>query len=185
VGAASQLPAVSIPRLHPPLLTYPPAVCSTWGPWLPPPPHLHPACLLGLTLLPSITPYLLPPPPPPHPHHPTPAGAALELSTIAAPRLFLPLACTANLAKNLAAVAASSTRAPIYRTFALSNNLVRGVGRGVTGTGRGCGWRRADRGVGGDGPNIEQDDVTTVSILHQFSVVVCMFSNVDRYLVCA
>ena len=36
---------------------------------------------------------------------------------------FLPLACTANLMKNLAAVAASSTRAPIYRTFALSNNL--------------------------------------------------------------
>jgi hypothetical protein len=46
------------------------------------------------------------------------AGAALELSTIYAPNAFLPLACTANLAKNLAAVAASSTRAPIYRTFA-------------------------------------------------------------------
>lgn len=46
-----------------------------------------------------------------------------ELSTIALPRAFLPLACTANLAKNLAAVAASSTRAPIYRTFALQNNL--------------------------------------------------------------
>lgn len=50
-------------------------------------------------------------------------AAALELSTIAAPRAFLPLACTANLAKNLAAVAASSTRAPIYRTFAKHNNL--------------------------------------------------------------
>ncbi|KAI8464617.1 MAG: vitamin B6 photo-protection and homoeostasis-domain-containing protein [Monoraphidium minutum] len=50
-------------------------------------------------------------------------GAALELSTILAPNLFLPLACTANLAKNLAAVANSSTRAPIYRTFALQNNL--------------------------------------------------------------
>lgn len=36
---------------------------------------------------------------------------------------FLPLACTANLAKNLAAVAASATRAPIYRTFSLSNNM--------------------------------------------------------------
>ncbi|GFH31071.1 uncharacterized protein HaLaN_30038, partial [Haematococcus lacustris] len=46
-------------------------------------------------------------------------GAAVELATIVAPRAFLPLACTANLAKNLAAVAASSTRAPIYRTFAL------------------------------------------------------------------
>ncbi|GMH40644.1 hypothetical protein BSKO_08548 [Bryopsis sp. KO-2023] len=51
------------------------------------------------------------------------SGAALELSTIAAPNWFLPLACTANLSKNLAAVAASSTRAPIYRTFALQNNL--------------------------------------------------------------
>eukprot|EP00878_Enallax_costatus_P016994 GHUV01017842.1.p1 GENE.GHUV01017842.1~~GHUV01017842.1.p1 ORF type:complete len:446 (+),score=164.94 GHUV01017842.1:1291-2628(+) len=51
------------------------------------------------------------------------AGAALELSTILAPHAFLPLACSANLAKNLAAVAASSTRAPIYRTFALQNNL--------------------------------------------------------------
>ncbi len=48
----------------------------------------------------------------------------MELSTILMPRAFLPLACTANLAKNLAAVAASSTRAPIYRTFALQNNLV-------------------------------------------------------------
>lgn len=51
------------------------------------------------------------------------AAAALELVTAAAPRAFLPLACTANLAKNLAAVAASSTRAPIYRTFARQNNL--------------------------------------------------------------
>lgn len=53
-------------------------------------------------------------------------GAALELSTAFMPRAFLPLACTANLAKNLAAVAASSTRAPIYRTFALQNNLAGG-----------------------------------------------------------
>jgi hypothetical protein len=44
-----------------------------------------------------------------------------------APHAFLPLACSANLAKNLAAVAASSTRAPIYRTFALQNNLVGGA----------------------------------------------------------
>ena len=51
------------------------------------------------------------------------AGASLELVTALAPRFFLPLACTANLAKNLAAVAASSTRAPIYRTFAKSNNM--------------------------------------------------------------
>mmetsp|Transcript_29240 Transcript_29240/g.82515 ORF Transcript_29240/g.82515 Transcript_29240/m.82515 type:complete len:534 (-) Transcript_29240:354-1955(-) len=51
------------------------------------------------------------------------AGAALELTTIAFPGAFLPLACTANLAKNLAAVAASATRAPIYRTFAIQNNM--------------------------------------------------------------
>ena len=31
------------------------------------------------------------------------AGAALELCTALVPRAFLPLACTANLAKNLAA----------------------------------------------------------------------------------
>ncbi len=39
------------------------------------------------------------------------------------PKLFLPLACAANIAKNMAVVAASATRAPIYRTFALQNNL--------------------------------------------------------------
>lgn len=50
-------------------------------------------------------------------------GACLELSTIAYPKHFLALACSANLLKNLAAVAASSTRAPIYRSFALQNNL--------------------------------------------------------------
>jgi hypothetical protein len=50
-------------------------------------------------------------------------GASLELVTALSPKLFLPLACTANLAKNLAAVAASSTRAPIYRTFAKANNM--------------------------------------------------------------
>lgn len=50
-------------------------------------------------------------------------GAALELATALLPRAFLPLACTANLAKNLAAVTASATRAPIYRTFAKRNNL--------------------------------------------------------------
>ncbi|PSC70770.1 histidine-tRNA cytoplasmic isoform B [Micractinium conductrix] len=51
------------------------------------------------------------------------AGAALELCTAMVPGAFLPLACTANLAKNLAAVAIVSTRAPIYRTFAKRNNL--------------------------------------------------------------
>lgn len=50
-------------------------------------------------------------------------GAILELCTIAAPRQFLLFACTANLLKNIAAVAASSTRAPIYRSFALNNNM--------------------------------------------------------------
>ena len=50
-------------------------------------------------------------------------GAAIEVATAALPGAFLPLACTANLVKNLAAVSASTTRAPIYRTFALQNNL--------------------------------------------------------------
>lgn len=50
-------------------------------------------------------------------------GAAIEVATAMAPGAFLPLACTANLVKNLAAVSASTTRAPIYRTFALQNNL--------------------------------------------------------------
>ena len=73
----------------------------------------------------SHAPPLPPSSPTPAPCPPAPpAGATLELSTIAMPSAFLPLACTANLFKNLAAVAASSTRAPIYRTFAQSNNLV-------------------------------------------------------------
>lgn len=50
-------------------------------------------------------------------------GAILELTTMAYPHQFLGLACSANLLKNLAAVAASSTRAPIYRSFALQDNL--------------------------------------------------------------
>jgi hypothetical protein len=50
-------------------------------------------------------------------------GAVMELATALAPQHFLLLACTANLSKNLAAVAASATRAPIYRTFAKQNNL--------------------------------------------------------------
>ncbi len=47
------------------------------------------------------------------------------------PGAFLPLACTANLAKNLAAVAIVSTRAPIYRTFALRNNLADVTAKGA------------------------------------------------------
>lgn len=51
------------------------------------------------------------------------SGAALELATAFLPKAFLPLACSANVAKNLAAVAACSTRAPVYKTFARANNL--------------------------------------------------------------
>ena len=50
-------------------------------------------------------------------------GAGIEVATAMAPGAFLPLACTANLVKNLAAVSASTTRAPIYKTFARTNNL--------------------------------------------------------------
>ncbi|KAJ7564173.1 hypothetical protein O6H91_02G005800 [Diphasiastrum complanatum] len=50
-------------------------------------------------------------------------GAGVELATMAAPHLFLPLACTANVAKNVAAVSSTSTRAPIYKAFALNENI--------------------------------------------------------------
>ena len=45
------------------------------------------------------------------------AGAALELSTMFMPKAFLPLACIANVSKNVAVATAHSTRAPIYRAF--------------------------------------------------------------------
>lgn len=51
------------------------------------------------------------------------SGAALEMMTMSCPRYFAPLACGANLLKSISAVAASSTRAPIYYTFALRNNI--------------------------------------------------------------
>ncbi|OAY68669.1 Protein root UVB sensitive 6, partial [Ananas comosus] len=42
-------------------------------------------------------------------------GAGVELATAAVPHLFLPLACAANVAKNVAAVTSTSTRTPIYK----------------------------------------------------------------------
>ncbi|KAM7265828.1 hypothetical protein ACFE04_003511 [Oxalis oulophora] len=50
-------------------------------------------------------------------------GAAVELATAAVPHLFLPLACAANVAKNVAAVTSTSTRTPVYRAFARGENL--------------------------------------------------------------
>lgn len=50
-------------------------------------------------------------------------GAGLELSTVAAPGQFLPLACLANVLKNVGAVTNTSTRAPIYKAFARKENL--------------------------------------------------------------
>ncbi|KAK9678011.1 hypothetical protein RND81_11G181700 [Saponaria officinalis] len=50
-------------------------------------------------------------------------GAGLELATSAVPHLFLPLACFANVAKNVAAVTSTSTRTPIYKAFARGENL--------------------------------------------------------------
>ncbi|XP_030553715.1 protein root UVB sensitive 6 [Rhodamnia argentea] len=50
-------------------------------------------------------------------------GAALELATAAVPHLFLPLACVANVAKNVAAVTSTSTRTPIYKAFARGENI--------------------------------------------------------------
>lgn len=50
-------------------------------------------------------------------------GAGVELVTAAAPHLFLPLACAANVAKNVAAVTSTSTRTPIYKAFARGENI--------------------------------------------------------------
>ncbi|KAJ6309272.1 hypothetical protein OIU76_018797 [Salix suchowensis] len=50
-------------------------------------------------------------------------GAAVELATAAVPHLFLPLACAANVAKNVGAVTSTSTRTPIYKAFAKGENI--------------------------------------------------------------
>ncbi|GAB2236089.1 hypothetical protein Droror1_Dr00027824 [Drosera rotundifolia] len=50
-------------------------------------------------------------------------GAGIELATAAVPHLFLPLACVANVAKNVAAVTSTSTRTPIYKAFATGENI--------------------------------------------------------------
>ncbi|RZC49063.1 hypothetical protein C5167_017487 [Papaver somniferum] len=50
-------------------------------------------------------------------------GAGIELATAAVPHLFLPLACAANVAKNVAAVTSTSTRTPIYKAFAKGENI--------------------------------------------------------------
>ncbi|KAG0594075.1 hypothetical protein M758_UG045500 [Ceratodon purpureus] len=50
-------------------------------------------------------------------------GAGVELATMVVPHFFLPLACAANVAKNVAAVTSSSTRAPIYKAFARRENI--------------------------------------------------------------
>ncbi|KAL7119735.1 hypothetical protein ACP275_02G080300 [Erythranthe tilingii] len=50
-------------------------------------------------------------------------GAGVELATAAVPHLFLPLACAANVAKNVGAVTSTSTRTPIYKAFARGENI--------------------------------------------------------------
>lgn len=50
-------------------------------------------------------------------------GAGIELATSAVPQLFLPLACAANVAKNVGAVTSTSTRTPIYKAFAKGENI--------------------------------------------------------------
>ncbi|WOL18754.1 protein root UVB sensitive 6-like isoform X1 [Canna indica] len=50
-------------------------------------------------------------------------GAGIELATAAVPQFFLPLACLANVAKNVAAVTSTSTRAPIYKAYAKGENI--------------------------------------------------------------
>ncbi|KAI3448382.1 hypothetical protein Pfo_005047 [Paulownia fortunei] len=50
-------------------------------------------------------------------------GAGVELATAVVPHLFLPLACAANVVKNVAAVTSTSTRTPIYKAFAKGENI--------------------------------------------------------------
>lgn len=50
-------------------------------------------------------------------------GAGIELATAAVPQFFLPLACVANVAKNVGAVTSTSTRTPIYKAFARGENI--------------------------------------------------------------
>ncbi|KAL3515788.1 hypothetical protein ACH5RR_022690 [Cinchona calisaya] len=50
-------------------------------------------------------------------------GAGVELATAALPHLFLPMACAANVVKNVAAVTSTSTRTPIYKAFAKGENI--------------------------------------------------------------
>ncbi|URD74039.1 Vitamin B6 photo-protection and homoeostasis [Musa troglodytarum] len=44
-------------------------------------------------------------------------GAGVELAAAAVPHLFLPLACAANMVKNVAAVTSTSTHTPIYKAY--------------------------------------------------------------------
>lgn len=50
-------------------------------------------------------------------------GAGIELVTAVLPQFFLPLACAANVAKNVGAVTSTSTRTPIYKAFAKGENI--------------------------------------------------------------
>ncbi|KAI8015845.1 Protein root UVB sensitive 6 [Camellia lanceoleosa] len=50
-------------------------------------------------------------------------SAGVELATTVVPHLFLPLACAANVAKNVGAVTSTSTRTPIYKAFAKGENI--------------------------------------------------------------
>ncbi|KAG8364031.1 hypothetical protein BUALT_Bualt19G0083900 [Buddleja alternifolia] len=50
-------------------------------------------------------------------------GAGIELATAVVPHLFLPLACAANVVKNVGAVTSTSTRTPIYKAFAKGENI--------------------------------------------------------------
>ncbi|KAJ4748248.1 Protein root UVB sensitive 6 [Rhynchospora pubera] len=50
-------------------------------------------------------------------------GAGIELATAAAPQLFLPMACLANVIKNVAVVTSTSTRTPIYKSYARAENI--------------------------------------------------------------
>jgi hypothetical protein len=50
-------------------------------------------------------------------------GALVELVTAIVPYIFLPLACVENVVKNISAVSSTETRTPIYKAFAIRENI--------------------------------------------------------------
>jgi hypothetical protein len=50
-------------------------------------------------------------------------GALVELVTVIVPYIFLPLARVANVVKNISTISSTETRTPIYKAFAIRENI--------------------------------------------------------------